>query len=98
MIDAFVGTVFRRRGGDSLGVGHGFNSVTIVTKFSGGFSSYFHVFSTTIGPRSGFNRGPRFPSIVVKSGRSDSAAKNRAITARLDRDPGVLPSFVCAVR
>ena len=37
----------------------------------------------TIGPRLGFDRGPRSPSIVVGSSRSDSAAKE--VRSRLDR-------------
>ena len=65
----------------------------------------FPLKSTTIGPRLGFDRGPRSPSIVVGSSRSDSAAKEVRsrldrvmIAARSDGDRGVLPRFVCTVR
>ena len=39
--------------------------------------------STILAPRSGFNRGPRFPPISIESGKSDSAAEN--MRSRLDR-------------
>ena len=59
----------------------------------------------TIEPRLGVDRGPRFPSIVVRSSRSDSAAKDvrsrhdrGSIAARSNRDRGVLPRLVCTVR
>ena len=108
--------VFKRRGGASLGMGRGFNSAAILTKFSGEFGSYFHDFSTTIGPRSGHDRA----TIGVLSFRQSSsnhvgtipprktydrgsiAPRSRldrgSIAARSDRDPEVLPCFVCAVR
>ena len=73
-----MGAVFKRRGGDSLGMGHGFNSATILTKFSGGFSSYFPDFSTTIGPRSGHDRG----SIVVLGFSRSSSNQVGAIPPR----------------
>ena len=63
--------------------GRGSTFATILTKFSGGFSPHFHNFSTTIGPRSGFDRGPRSPSIFVGSSRGDSAAEG--VRSRLDR-------------
>ena len=46
-----------------------------------------------IGPRSGFDRGPRSPSIVVGSSRSDSAAKE--VRSRLDRT--AIVGFFCAL-
>ena len=104
-IDAFVGAVFKGRGGDSLGMGRGFNSATILTKFSGGFSSYLHDDRTTIGPRSGHDQGL---IVVIGFRRSSSnqvgaipprkTCDRGSIAARSDRDPGVLPCFVCAVR
>ena len=64
VMEAIVEAVFKCRGGASLGMGRGFNSAAILTKFSGEFGSYFHDFSTTIGPRSGHDRD----TIGIRSG------------------------------
>ena len=92
-------------GSGSTWRGRGYNFATILTDFSGGFSSHFHDFNTTIGPRSGFDHGPRSPSIFVGSSRSDFAAEGvrsrrdlGSIAARSDCDRGDLPCMVCAVR
>ena len=74
-IEAFVGAVFKRDGDGSTWRGRGATLAMILTVFSGRFSPHFHNFSTTIGPRSGFDRGPRSPSIFVGSCRGDSAAE-----------------------
>ena len=79
-----MGAVFKRRGGASLGMGRGFSSATILTKFSGGFSSYFHDFSTTIGPRSGHDRG----SFMVLSFRRSSLNQVGTIPPRKTYDRG----------
>ena len=83
----------------------GFNFAAILTKFSGEFGSSFHDFSTTIGPRSSYDRGPRSSPILVGSSRGDSTAEGvrsrldrSAIAARSDRDREDLPGMVCAVR
>ena len=60
-IDAFVGAVFKRRGGDSLGIGHGFNSAPILTGFHGKKASNFCHDRTTIGPRSRRDRATIAP-------------------------------------
>ena len=104
-IDAFVGAVFKRRGGDSLGMGRGFNSAPILTGFHGQKASNFCLDRTTIGPRSCVNRDPRALSIIVGLGRVDSAAEG--VRSRLDRgsiaarsrlDREVLPQHLCTVR
>ena len=51
-IDAFVGAVFKRRGGDSLGMGRGFNSAPILTGFHGQKASNFCHDRAAIGARS----------------------------------------------
>ena len=79
-----MGAVFKRRGGASLGMGRGFSSATILTKFSGGFSSYFHDFSTTIGPRSGHDRG----SIMVLKFRRSSSNQVGTIPPQKTYDRG----------
>ena len=82
-VEAVVGAIFKRRGGASLGMSRGFNFAAILTKFSGEFGSSFHDFSTTIGPRSGVDRDPGAPSIIVGSSGVDSTAA--CVRARLDR-------------
>ena len=51
-----MGPIFKRRGGSSLSMSHGFNFAALLTKFSGEFGSFFHDFSATSGPRSSHDR------------------------------------------
>ena len=102
-IDAFVGAVFKRRGGDSLGMGRGFNSAPILTGFHCQKASNFCHDRTTIAPRSGHDR----PSIVIlelfrsSSARVESIPRHKAcdrgsiaaITARSCRDRGSIVKF-----
>ena len=60
-IEAFMGAVFKRRGGDSLGMGHGFKSATNWLDFSFNFASRLPRFSPRFSSRSGHDRA----SIVV---------------------------------
>ena len=55
-VEAVVGAIFKRRGGSSLSMSHGFNFAALLTKFSGEFGSFLHDFSATSGPRSSHDR------------------------------------------
>ena len=71
-------------GSGSTWQGRGSNFETILTEFSGGFSSHFHDFSTTIGPRSGHDWG----SIVVLGLRRSSSDQVGAIPQQKACDRG----------
>ena len=51
-IEAFVAAVFKRHGGDSLGMGRGFRSATNRLDFISNFSSRVPRFSPRFSPRS----------------------------------------------
>ena len=51
-----MGPIFKRRGGSSLSMSHGFNFAALLIKFSGEFGSFFHDFNATSGPRSSHDR------------------------------------------
>ena len=55
-IEAFVGAVFKRRGGNSLGMGRGFKSATNRLDFSFNFASLLSRFSPRFPPRSRHDR------------------------------------------
>ena len=55
-IEAFVGAVFKRRGGDSLGMGRGFKSAMNRIDFSFNFASLLPRFSPQFPPRSRHDR------------------------------------------
>ena len=74
-IEAVVEVVSWLRGSDSVGIGRGFNSATIWTGFSGGFSVNF----TSKAPRLGHDRA----SIVVLGLRRSSSARMAAIPPRM---------------
>ena len=108
MMEAVVGAIFKRRGGFSFSMSHGFNFGSILTKFRGEFGPLFPRFRryewTTIEPRSGHDRA----SIVVLSLRRSLADQWRtiphhfrfisaSIAARSRRDR-VLPGVSSAVR
>ena len=100
-IDAFVGAVFKRRGGDSLGMGHDFNSATNRLVFSFNFTSYLPRFSPRFSPRSRHDRVAigrrswlglrRSPADRWEANPRRSRAKLSSIAARSRRDRGVLP-------
>ena len=100
-----MGAESKHRGGASLGMGRGFNSAAILTKFSGEFGSYFHDFSTTIGPRSGHDRDSIGVLIFRQSSSNhvgtippQKTYDRGSIASRSRLDPEVLPCFVCAVQ
>ena len=94
-IDAFVGAVFKRRGGDSLGMGRGFNSATNRLVFSFNFASYLPRFSSRFSPRSGRDLASivvlvlrRSPADRWEANPRRSRAKISSIAARSLRDRG----------
>ena len=104
-IDAFVGAVFKRRGGASLGMGRGFNSAENELQFCFEKGMIFGTIGPrsghdrpTIAPRSGHNLSPGRSSVIVLSSGSDSAAEGATIAARSRRDRTVLPPIFAAVR
>ena len=74
-----MGAVFKRRGGDSLGMGLGFKSAGKELEFRFEKATNFG----TIGPRSRHNRRLGRSSVVVRSSGGDSAAE--APRSRSDR-------------
>ena len=97
-IDAFVGAVFKRRGGDSLGMGRGFNSAPIFDRISRSKSFQFlprsHHDRATIAPRSGHDRA----SIVILELCRSSSARVESIPRQKACDREVLPQHLCTVR
>ena len=111
-IEAIVGAEFMRRGSDSLGMGHGFNSATNQLEFGFNFASMFAtIFATiftTIAPRSGrdrasivvllVRRSPSFQPATIPRQKSPRSRLDRtAIAVRSGRDRGVLLRTAYAV-